>query len=71
MFNAEKVEYDTDQVSLKLEGFIYNIVCNKKTYALNMINGFIEKFKMPDYVRYFFRLFNFEYTEKVDIGSDI
>jgi len=36
-----------------------------------MINGFIEKLKIPDYVRYFFRLFNFEYTEKVNIGSDI
>lgn len=36
-----------------------------------MINGFIEKLKVPDYVCYFFRLFNFEYKEKANIGSDI
>ena len=71
VFNAEKVKYDIDQVESRLAEFITDIVCNKKTYDLNMINGFIEKLKVPDYVCYFFRLFNFEYKEKVNIGSDI
>lgn len=71
MFNAEKVKYDIDQVESRLAEFITDIVCNKKTYDLNMTNGFIEKLKVPDYVCYFFRLFNFEYKEKVNIGSDI
>lgn len=71
VFNAEKVEYDIDQVESRLDEFITDIVCNKKTYDLNMINGFIEELKVPDYVCYFFRLFNFEYKEKVNIGSDI
>jgi len=31
VFNAEKVEYDIDQVAFKLEGFMDNIFCNKKT----------------------------------------
>lgn len=71
VFNAENVEYDIDQVSTKLEKFIEDIVSNNESYDLEMINNFIKEIKTPEYVIYFFRLFNFEYKEKINLGSNI
>lgn len=71
VFNAENIKYDIDQVSSKLEKFIEDIVSTGKPYNLDIINNFINEIKMPDYVIYFFRLFNFEYQEKIILGSNI
>lgn len=71
VFNAENIEYDIDQVATKLEDFIENIVSTNEPYDLKMINNFIEKIKKTDYVIYFFRLFDFEYQEKTNLGPNI
>lgn len=71
VFNAEKVEYDIDQISSKVSDFIVGIVASDESYDLNTINDFIEKIKIPDYRVYFFRLFNFEYQEKINLGPNI
>lgn len=71
VFNAENIMYDIDQVSSKLEKFIEEIVSTGKSYNLDMINNFINEIKIPDHVIYFFRLFNFEYQEKINLGSNM
>ncbi|WP_260206399.1 hypothetical protein [Lactobacillus acidophilus] len=71
VFNAENIEYDIDQVSSKLEKFIDNIVSNNESYNLDMINSFIDDIKEPDHKIYFFRLFNFVYKEKINLGQNI
>ena len=71
VFTAKNIEYDIDQVSTKLEKFIEDVVLNSKSYDLDMISDFIEDIKTPEYVIYFFRLFNFKYEERVNLGSNI
>lgn len=68
VFNAEKVEYDINQISSKISDFIVKIVASGEFFDLDMINDFIEKIKIPDRRVFFFRLFNFEYQEKINWG---
>ncbi|MGQ5709737.1 hypothetical protein [Lactobacillus sp. PSON] len=71
VFDAENVEYDINQIEDKLDKFIANIVLENKIYNLEMINEFVEQLKEADKIIYFFRLIDFDYEQKINLGSNI
>lgn len=71
VFDAENIEYDINQIEDKLDKFITNIVSTDKEYNLEMIDKFIEQLKELDKTIYFFRLIDFDYEKKIELGSNV
>lgn len=71
VFDSKKITYNTKQIEFKIYDFITNIIFKNINYDLNMIDQFIKEIEIPDYVTYFFRLTNFDYQQKINLGSNI
>ena len=71
VFDAENIEYDTEQIEERLSKFILQTIEEFLSCETERIESFIEKLKVPEYKEYFFRLYNFDYKHQTKFGKHI